>query len=74
MGNTNFYIKRGNKGILTSVGHYDSLAAVIEQARAAEIPESCWNLITSELDYSSCYYEGDTPSMNWEFPLTVFDK
>jgi len=74
MGNLNHYYANGRTGVLYSVGLYDNLATVIEKARLAEIPEKHWHLITAELDYSGCYYEGDTPSMRWEFPLTVFDK
>ena len=52
----------------------NNLAGIVEAARIAGIPEKYWNQIEPEKDYSGCFYEGDEPSVEWRFPLTVFKK
>lgn len=61
-----------NEGTL-SVGD-NTLGNVLETARLAGIPENQLGKIQIELDWGGCYYEGDTPSIKYTFPLSVFDK
>jgi hypothetical protein len=50
-----------------------NLNEVVGCAKLAGIPEKNWNLINMDHDWSGCYYEGDSPSIIWTFPLTVFE-
>jgi len=50
------------------------LLDIIECVENAGIPRKHWNKIEKVLDYSTCYYEHDTPDTVWRFPLSVFDK
>ena len=55
------------------IGDLDNFKELVECAEKSGIPKDKWHLITNELNYNCCYYEGDSREIVWKFPLSVFD-